>query len=423
MLKPVPRRTMLRGAGVAVALPILECMSSRSVPAAQAEFAHPRRMIAINFELSLHPPNVIPAETGRDYALPVYLKPMADLRDEFTVISGTSHPDVDGGHAASKSWLTGAPHPGAANFRNSISIDQFAAKHIGLQTRLSSMSLGSGGLSVTSNGVTIPGSSLPSRVFRRMFIEGRPHEKAARIEALKEGQSILDAVRENAKRMQRRVSRRDGQKLDEYFTAVRDAELQLRKAEQWQHRPKPRVDEKPPQDIRDQTRAIERAKSLYRIMFLAIQTDSTRLITYAIGDSSHVPSLPGVSMNYHDLSHHGKDPEKLRQLAIVESEHFKAFADFVRRLHETSEGDSSLLDQTMVMVGSHMHSGNHNNRNLPIILAGGGFEHGQHLAFDQHNNYPLANLYITMLRRLGIDIDQFASSTGPMRGLDLRPGV
>jgi hypothetical protein len=130
-----------------------------------------------------------------------------------------------------------------------------------------------------------------------------------------------------------------------------------------------------------------------------------------------VANLPGVSMNYHDLSHHGQDPEKLKQLGIVELAHMKAYGDFLRRLKGADEDDSNLLDRTMVLLGSHMHSGSHDNRNLPTILAGGGFEHGQHLAFDAENNYPLANLFVSMLQRLGIDVDRFASSTGTMTGL------
>jgi hypothetical protein len=418
MLNQLSRRSMLRGVGVAIALPALECMIPAFASAQQSGQIEPRRMIAINFELSFHPPNMMPQKAGRDYETTRYLEPLTDLRNDFTVISGTSHPDVDGGHAASKSWLTGAPHPGAANFKNSISMDQLAAKQIGLQTRLAYMALGGDGISVSSNGVKIPGTPFPSHFFRKMFLEGRPQEKANQIKLLREGQSVLDTVRESANRMRRRVSQQDQQKLDEYFTSVREAEQQLHKSEEWQNRPKPKVDAKPPNDIRDQTRTIERARQMYDIMRLAIQTDSSRLLTYTVGDSSHVPQLPGVSMNYHDLSHHGQDPEKLKQLATVESEHVKAFGDFIRRLKETKEGDSNLLDRTMVMLGSHMHSGGHNNRNLPVVLAGGGFKHGQHLAFDAENNYPLANLYVTMLQQLGLEVDQFASSTGTLRGLE-----
>ena len=418
MSSHLPRRTFLRGAGVAIALPALECMVP-VIAAPSKEKSEPRRMVAINMELSFHPPNLMPTKAGRDYETTRYLKPLTDLRNDFTIISGTSHPDVDGGHAASKSWLTGAPHPGASNFKNSISMDQLAAKHIGLQTRLAHVALGGGGISVSANGVKIPGTPRPSHYFRKMFLEGRPREKAAQVESLREGRSVLDTVLESSKRMLKRVSPQDKQKLDEYFSAVREAEQKLYKSQQWQNKPKPKVEAKPPVDIRDQTRMIDRARQMYDLMLLAIQNDSTRLITYAIGDGSHVPKLPGVSMNYHDLSHHGQDPEKLKQLSTVESEHVKAFGDFIRRLKKTQEGKSNLLDRTMVMLGSHMHSGGHNNRNLPIILAGGDFRHGQHLAFNADNNYPLANLYVTMLQRLGLEVDSFASSTGTMKGLEI----
>lgn len=417
MTQRLPRRTFLRGAGVAVALPALECMGSKNA-AAQSDRSVPRRLVAINFELSFYPPNLIPEKPGRDYELTRYLQPLADLRNDFTFISGSSHPNVDGGHAASKSWLTGAPHPGAANFKNSISVDQLAAKKIGLQTRFGAMALGGGGISVSDTGVKIPGSSMPSRQFNAMFLEGSDWQKAERIERLREGQSVLDTVLDSARRMKRRVSWQDQRKLDEYFAAVRAAEQNLHKSEQWQHRPKPHVDAKPPQDILDKNDIINRARQQYDIMYLALLTDSTRLITYTVGDSNSVANLPGVSMNYHDLSHHGQDPEKLKQLAIVEAEHVKVFGEFVQRLKASKEDDSDLLERTMVLMGSHMHSGSHDNRNLPILLAGGGFKHAGHLAFDRENNYPLANLYVSMLRRLGIDVESFASSTGTMRGIE-----
>jgi hypothetical protein len=381
--------------------------------------AVPRRMVAINFELSFHPPNLILETPGRDYATPLYLQPLTDLRDDFTIISGTSHPDVEGGHAASKSWLTGAPHPGAANFKNTISIDQLAAREIGLQTRFAYLALGDGGLSVSANGVPIPTQGHAGRHFEELFLDSRPEEKAKQIERLREGQSVLDTVMESAQRMSRRVGQRDRQKLDEHFAAVRDAEQQLQKAEQWQHRPKPQVDAESPRDNLSPNDIIERARQYYDVIYLALLTDSTGLVTYSVGDSNAVAKLPGVSMNYHDLSHHGQEPEKLKQLGIIESEHVKAFGDLLRRLRSSTEGESNLLDRTRVLMGSHMHSGGHDNRNLPIILAGGGFRHGNHLMFDREHNYPLANLYVRMLQRLGLEVDRFASSTGTITGLEL----
>ncbi len=417
MTKPFPRRTFLRGAGVAMALPALECM----LPAFGAEKSAsvPRRMVAVNFPLSFHPPNLMPEKAGRDYEPTPYLKLLSPLRNDLTIISGASHPEVDGGHAAVKSWLTGAPHPGAANFHNAISVDQLAAKAVGLQTRLAYLAVGSGGISVSANGVPVPANAYPSKLFETMFLEGRPYEKKAQIERLQEGQSVLDTVLESARRMQNRVTQRDREKLDQYFTSVREAERQLQKSEDWQHKPKPHVDAKPPKDIQDQNDIINRARQLYEMMYLAILTDSTRVMTYAVGDTNSVATLPGVSMNYHDLSHHGQDPEKLKQLGIVEAGHIKALGEFLTRLKDTSEGDATLLDRTMVLMGSHMHSGGHDNRNLPMLLAGGGFRHGQHLAFDAEHNYPLANLYVSMLNRLGLPVDRFASSTGTMTGLEL----
>jgi len=412
---PISRRIFLRGAGVAISLPMLDCMAAAG---ADPNIPEPRRMVAINFELSFHPPNFIPSSTGPDYELAPYLTPLSDLRSDFTMISGTSHPAVDGGHAASKSWLTGAPHPGAANFKNSISIDQLAAKEIGLQTRFAYLAMGDGGLSVSTNGVQIPTHSFPSKFFQSMFLDGAPEEKAAQIERLRDGQSVLDTVLGSARRMRTHVGTQDSHKLDEYFTALREAEQQLQKSEQWQHKPKPKVDVQPPTDILDGNDIINRARSLYDVMYLALMTDSTRLITHSVGDSNAVATLPGITMNYHDLSHHGQDPEKLRQLAIIESEHVKAFGDFIRRLKETSEGESNLLNRSMVLLGSHMHSGSHDNRNLPILLAGGGFRHGQHLAFNSDNNVPLANLYVTMLQRLGLAVERFSTSTGTLTGLE-----
>jgi hypothetical protein len=235
---------------------------------------------------------------------------------------------------------------------------------------------------------------------------------------LREGRSVLDTVLEASKRLQRRVSRQDQRKVDEYFAAVRDAELSLQKSEQWANRPKPKVDAKPPQRIRNRAEVRERAQQFYDVMHLALLTDSTRLMTCVFNDGSYVPVIPGVSQNYHNLSHHGQDPQKLKELAIVEGEYVKMFGDFLRKLKETNEGGSTLLDRTMILMGSHMESGRHNNTNLPAILAGGGFRHGQHLAFDKQNNTPLANLHVTILQRLGLSIDRFSTSTGTLRGLE-----
>lgn len=410
------RRAFLRASGVTLTLPLLE---SFGAPAAGPE--PPRRLVAIGLGLGLHTPNLVPAQAGTDYQPTPYLEILREFRSDLTVISGTSHPEVDGGHSAEKSYLTAAPHPGSTSFRNSESIDQLAARHIGLATRFACLPLSDYGnsLSVSRSGVPVPGINSPSHIFSRLFLEGRAEDKARQVERLREGRSILDTVREKARRMQRRVSGRDGEKLDQYLTAVRETEQRLEKAEAWEQRPKPKVDYAQPRDVAGQRDIIARARLMFDMTQLAIQTDSTRLITYAIGGPTEAPEIPGVSEGYHSLSHHGQDPAKIEQLAVVEAAHLSAFAGFLGRLKEIREDDSNLLDRTQILYGSHLgNASSHNNTNMPILLAGGGFRHGQHLAFDRDNNYPLPNLFVSMLQRLGIETDAFASSTGTMRGLD-----
>jgi len=424
MANPLDRRSFLRSSGVAIALPVLDAMvSRRSVTAANSPADDiPRRMVAINVGLGLHVPNLYPEKSGRDYEITPYLEPLRVLKDSFTVISGASHPEVDGGHQSEKSFLTAIPHPNSPGFRNSISIDQIAAEKIGVKTRYAylCLSLAGRGLSWSRSGVEIPSATRPSRVFSKMFLEGKADEKSRTIQRLKDGQSIMDSVLAEAKSLNQRLGRRDRQKLDQYLTAVRATETRLLKQESWEHRPKPRVDVKQPHDITDRKDIIGQARLMYDMMYLALQTDSTRLITFFKNGINAVPQITGVTNDYHNLSHHGRDPDKIAELGIIELEQFSALAEFIKRLHETTEGASTLLERTMVLFGSNLgNASSHNTLNMPIVLAGGGFQHGQHLAFDRDNNYPLPNLYVSMLQRLGIETDSFVTSTGTMRGLEM----
>ncbi len=381
-----------------------------------------RRMVAINIAFGFHAQNFNPTKAGRDYELSHYLEEIGEFRDEFTVITGTSHPSVGGGHLAHKSFLSSAKNPTGAGFKNTISLDQFAAEQLGRETRLASLPLtiASTGISYSRAGVELPAEGRPSRVFANLFLEGKPEEKAKQVKRLQEGQSVLDVVRAKAKRMSQRLGRLDRQKLDQYFTAVREAETQLHKAEEWAARPKPSVDVEPPKDQLDRLRMLERTRLMYDMMHLAIQTDSTRFLTLYDPGMNAVPVIPGVDTDYHMLSHHGQDESKLKQLAIVESAIMREFGGFLRKLNESQEGGDSLLDNTMVFLGSTLgNANNHDNRNMPVILAGGGFKHGQHLAFNQDRNYPLPNLFVSMLQRLGLDVDTFGSSTGTMTGLEM----
>ena len=404
------RRDFLRAAGVALALPAFESVAvAASTPR--------RRLVAIDIGLGLHAPNIIPQTAGRNYELPPYLELLSDFRDQFTVISGVSHPEVGGGHLSYKSYLTCAPHPSSAGFRNTISLDQLAAAELGSETRFASLALSSSGpsLSWSRAGVEVPAYTRPSIVFKKLFLEGKPAEQARQLQRLRDGQSILDVVSEKSRSFGRRLSGADRDKMAQYFEAVREAERRLAKAEAWEHKPKPEIDAAPPQDEPDHKKIREQMQLMYDLMHLALQTDSTRFITYNFAGMNAVPVIPGVEIDYHNLSHHGKDPTKIEQLTIVESEVVRQFAAFVKKLHESDESGESLLDSTMVMFGSNLgNASSHDTKNMPIVVAGGGFKHGQHLAYDRNDNYPLPNLFVTMLQRLGLEVDRFATSTGTM---------
>ncbi len=415
------RRTFLRGAGVALALPLLDAMSRR---AAATSSAVKRRMVCINTPLGVHPAYFFPEKAGRDYELSPYLEVLKEFRDDFTVISGLSHPDVGPSHDSNYSFLTAAPHPERrAGFRNSISLDQFAAERLHGETRFASLPLSCEGfgLSWTRSGAAVPTESWPSSVFAKLFLEGRPDEVQAQARRLEDGQSVLDTVRDQAKRLQTNVGAGDREKLDEYFTSVRELEQRLAQAEAWSKRPKPKVDAKPPQNIQNSADLIGRTRLWFDLIHLALQTDSSRLVTLQLLGTSSVPPIQGVSQGHHDLSHHGKDPTKIAQLRILEVEKLKILRDFLTQLKQTQEEGDSLLDRTMVFFSSNLaDASKHSVKNMPVLLAGGGFQHGQHLAFDLDNNLPLSNLYVSMLQRMGIEADKFGSSTGTLTGLEMR---
>ncbi|WP_145415790.1 DUF1552 domain-containing protein [Planctomycetes bacterium K23_9] len=415
------RRTLLRGsAGVSIALPWLSSM----VPAfgSEAQAPSPRRFVGISNALGFHGPNLFPEESGRDYKATRYLQPIQDLRDEFTVVSGASHPGVGGGHKAEPCILSAAPYSGS-NFRNTISLDQLMARELGGETRHPSLILSSNGTtstSYTANGSMIPPENSPGRLFAQLFTDDSPESRVAQKQRIREGRSIMDIVSEEAKAMQRRLGPGDRDKLDAYFTSVRDLERRLEVNQGWAERPKPKVAAKAPEPVSDNSDTIALQTAMHDVIFLALQTDSTRFITmHTSGNGGRVP-LEGVEQGYHQLSHHGRNKAKIAQLAIIEEAQMKSWGNLVRRLHKTHEADGTLLDRTMLLLTSNLGNASaHDTKNMPVIVAGGGFKHGQHLAFDRTNNYPLANLYTSMLQRLDLQVDSFASATGTMRGLEM----
>lgn len=414
------RRRFLKAAGVSLALPLLESMAPASDATASA--APRRRMVAILYPLSFYPPHFFPKQTGREFVLPRYLKLLGEFRRDFTVFSGLSHPRVAQSHVDSENvFLTGCPVAGtigaAAAYRNTVSLDQFAALQIGGQTRFPTLNVGN--LAYLPSGGRVPGINKPSELFARLFLSGNPDQKRAQKRRLQNGQSILDMVGEQAREMKRALPARDGEKLDEYFSSVRDAEKRLETMLEWEDKPKPTPDGPAPADVSHKDKPFEYLHLMYDLIVLALRHDSSRLITVHGGFLDTQPIFEGKTLDYHNLSHHGKLPEKIEELCLLEDEGMKTFADFLKKLVDTKEEGEPLLSRTMVLLGSNLGNSNtHETTNLPILLAGGGFQHGQHLAFNRENNSPLCNLYVSMLQRLGLEVSSFGSSNGTLTGLE-----
>lgn len=413
------RRTFLRASGVGLALPLLNSLLPRSACAAEDRW--PQRMVCICTSLGLHTPFLFPdASSGDEDATP-YLKLLKDHRSDLTLLDGISHPDQSGadGHSSGATWLTAARHPGLPGFRNTISIDQWIAARIGLETRFPSLQLSTDGSSqsFTSSGIMIPGEPSPSRMYAKLFLDGTAHETEAQVQKLREGHSIIDAVLAEAQTLGRRVGKEDREKLAEYYQSIREMEQRLDAAEAWIHRPKPQVDAKQPTDITEKSDLIGQMELLFELIPLALQTDSTRLITVMIQGRNDVPPVPGVTIDHHNLSHHGQDAEKLRQLRLVEEAQIKSLAKLLADLKLKHDGSGRLLDHTSLLFGSNLGNANaHDTRNLPVLLAGGRFRHGQHLRLDRENNTPLSNLFVQLAQQMGHPLESFGTSTGESVG-------
>jgi len=413
LLRP-SRRTVLKGLGVAFALPWLEALApALSAADGSAAGAVPRRMVAIQPNMGIMPQLFFPEKPGRDYVASPYLEKLAAHRNQITVFSGVSHPGVTGGHAAERCFLTGTPHPERGGFRNWISLDQYAAEQLGNATRYPSLTLamtneGGQTLSFTRSGAAISAERHQKKLFQKLFVQGKPEEVVAAVEALRQGRSTLDFVGEQAKRLNATLPAADRQRLDQYATAVRDLEGRLHSAEEWEHKPKPVVKAEPPSDTDVAREFVKRTGLFLDVVKLALETDSTRIVTLFVDNTI-----------IHNITHHGNRPEVVAELRGHEEGTLMALTRFLDGLAGVQEQGQTLLDRTMVLYGTCMGSANsHSNVNLPVLLAGGGFKHGQHLAFDHEKNYPLANLYLSMLHRLGIPAKEFSTSTGTMSGLE-----
>lgn len=431
------RRTVLKSAGVALALPWLEGMSWAAPSQATAP---PKRMCCILFPYGValpkedHPEREwgwFPQGEGKDYQLTKVLKPLEPLMEDVSIFSGLSHPNCRSmnGHDTGDTFLT-ANSLEPVTYRNTVSLDQYVAEHLGDQTRLASLTLSSDGgvgprtrattLSYTSKGQPIPALSDPKLIFQRLF--GQDNASKSDQARLENSSSILDSVLDQTRSLRNNLGTPDRRKLDEFETSVREAEQRVERARAWLSTPLPVVDKEEIRLDANPDGPKDYIKAIYDLMFLAFQTDVTRLATYQIGSygptiARAFPACVGLPGNWHGLAHGAGKKGGAEKLGRFDQFLAQNLADFLTRLKETPEGNGCMLDRSLVLYGSS-NSRTHQNRNYPLLLAGGrelGLKHNHYLHFNEQT--PMSNLFLSMVQAMGIEADGFADSTGTLTGI------
>ncbi len=440
---PMSRRTVLRGLGATIALPLLEAMLPRTASAASSLKALPKTGFkATPRVIYCYVPNGVnifqwtPKDAGAGYTLSPTLEVLKEHRSNFTVLSGLSHFSTDGGHSGADTWLTGADLKAVAgkDYSNTISADQVIAEKIGKQTRFPSLELsdesGTGAalnthtLAFDRNGTPLPAENSPQRLFERLFVPDDAASREATLERYAEKRSILDGVLDEAKALHNKLGRADQRKLDDYLASVRETEKRVERQMEWVDVPKPKIDSSglllnsQPTTGRDRPGWVD---VMLDLSYLAFATDMTRVITFEWSRES--AGFGGNGEGHHELSHHGGDAGMLAKLAAIDRFHLGCLNRFLTLLKFTEEEGRNMLDHTMIVYGSGMNNGErggHSQKNLPLLMAGGsawGFKHGQHLAFDPNKNPPLCNLLLTTIQKMGVETDKFQEASGTLTGL------
>ena len=409
------RRHFLQSMGAkALTFPWFSNLALHGAEAAKA----PRRLVCIGLDFGLRPESFFPGNQGPELELTALLKPLERWQRKMTVFSQLEHPGVQGGHYGVHAFLSGVRREQAAGFADGcVSLDQLVEEHCGELTRFPSLCLGVGSgdaISWTRSGIAVPKIEDPAAAFDMLFQPQRKAAAEARRAELSGNESVLALISQDAKRVAPHLDRWDREKMDEFMGAVRDFERANATNMAWLDKPLPVTDGIKPAWKNEG--CMDRVRANFDVAALALQADATRIVTLNIGGSLPVTNIPGINRGYHDLSHTGQDPEKLRQLHVIESALMAELDYFLERLSTMKDiGGSSLLDNTTVVFGSGMGNASaHANTNLPLVLAGGGFKHGRHLFFPKQGRQqtPLCNLFVTLLQQMGVERDKFGSSTG-----------
>jgi len=439
----ISRRTVLRGAGVALALPFLEAMlpklqsaPSTFKPWEKSNVGPVPRMIFCYVPNGVNILDWVPRDSGDNYTLSPTLSVLKEFRKDFSVLSGLGHPSSQGGHSGADTWLTGAnlKSKAGSDYANTLSADQVAAKVHGQKTRFPSLQFsdmsgtGSAGhshtLSFDMNGTPLPAENSPKRIFERLFVPENAKDRAAEVKRHEENRSILDAVAGETNSLNRKLGKSDQAKLKEYLESVRAIEKQVERLQSWVDIPKQKVPEtglqlaSKPGDGHDRPMWID---VMLELAYLAFVTDATRVITFEW--SREAGGFGGGGENHHELSHHGGDSGMLSKLASIDKFHLSRLGKFLGMLKTTSEADSNVLARTLVLYGSGMNSGaggEHSPKNLPLLVAGGhglGMKLGKHIAHNPDKSPPLCNVLLTLLQKAGLETSSFGDSTGTFGGL------
>ena len=416
------RRRFLHGLGGSIlALPLLEINASSPL------LTPPKRITATGIFYGFVPEKFHPVETGSHFITPELLKPLDSYRKDYTVFSGLDH-NLSGGHNATKFFLSGIPTNQSKGFDEAnISMDQKAADFVGKQTRYSSLTLDADrgnehSLAWTRNGNTIQPIRSLEKLYHLLFRKENSSDRNQTARNLADRKSILDLAKLQADDFRKSLGTEDTQKLDQYFTSVREFEKRIDQSSLWLDQEKPDTDYTLPMGA-DSLTLHDRTPLFYDLITLALQTDSTRVISLAFTNlGKENGGIPGVTQGYHTLSHHGQVPDAIDELSLIETFHVSQFSRFLGKLKDIKEPNgATLLDNTMALLGSGMSNANsHSNRDLPILLAGGGFKHGQHMHFARSGKQstPLCNLYLSMLQNFGLEVDQYNTSSGTLTGLE-----
>ncbi|MCB1236446.1 MAG: DUF1552 domain-containing protein [Verrucomicrobiae bacterium] len=417
------RRFVLQSLGATIALPGLPSLLARevggnaAVRATKGAGIGARRFVAVGNLLGFQQKHFFPDTAGTSYETTRLLKPLEANRKQMTVYRGLDH-GLKGGHFAVHTFLSGVLHHESQNRPDgNVTIDQFIADEVGMETRFPSLTVGSEGgihggcqIAWTKSGVRVPPITGPAELFEKLFVSDSKERQAQKAEENQLQASILDSVLEDANRLSKRVNREDKQKLDEYFTSIRDVEKRLEIRRRWVDQPKPEAPFGKPSD----RNTVQDLPLLYELLALALQTDSTRVATLEIG-GSFLPQDLGIDKSYHGLSHHGNDEEAIGHLLTLETYQIEHFGKFLTRLAGIQDGERTLLDSTAVLFGSGMGSGNsHTNTDLPIVLAGGEYQRGEYRKVEAKGSHkvPLSNLFVDIARKMGIETERFNESTG-----------